>query len=214
MEPTDTKIRLLDTAEQLFAEKGVEATSLRTITAEADANLAAIHYHFGSKEVLIREVFARRIGPVNMERLRLLDELESRAGKKPLLLQKIIEAFIRPILLMHKTTDCDCRPFMRLMGRVYSESENVQKLVFGQFNEVAKRFISALQCALPKLSEIDISWRFKFMVGAMAMTVVSHAGFEKHLGEKNELVDMDSIINRLMPFLVGGFQAPAPILGE
>ena len=76
---TNTKDRLLDTAEQLFAQTGIEATSLRTITAEAGANLAAIHYHFGSKETLIQEVFARRVEPVNQERLRQLDELEATA---------------------------------------------------------------------------------------------------------------------------------------
>jgi AcrR family transcriptional regulator len=210
MAPTDTKIKLLDTAERLFSQKGIEATSLRTITAKAGANLAAIHYHFGSKEILIREVFARRIGPVNEERLRQLDALESRTDHTRPSLAKIIKAFVAPVLLMHKNCDFDCRPFMRLMGRVYSESEEVQKLVFGQFEEVAKRFISAFQKTLPKLSKIEVSWRFKFMVGAMAMTVVSHAGFEEYLGEYNELQDMEKIIKRLIPFLVGGFQAPSP----
>lgn len=208
MIPTDTKVKLLDTAERLFSEKGIEATSLRTITAEAGANLAAIHYHFGSKEVLIREVFARRIGPINEERLRQLDHLESQTDKKLFSLAKIIEAFVAPILLMNKKSEFDCRPFMRMMGRLYSESEEVQKLVFGQFEQVAKRFVAAFQKALPKLSEIEISWRFKFMVGAMAMTVVSHAGFEEQLGECNEMQDMEKIIKRLMPFLIGGFQAP------
>ena len=65
----DTHDRLLDTAERLFAERGIDATSLHHITAEADAKLASVNYHFGSKEELIRELFARRIGPINRERL-------------------------------------------------------------------------------------------------------------------------------------------------
>ena len=73
----DTRDRLLDTAERLFAERGVDATSLRHITTEAEANLASVNYHFGSKEALFRQIFARRIGPINEERLRLLDACEA-----------------------------------------------------------------------------------------------------------------------------------------
>lgn len=205
---TNTKDRLLDTAEQLFAQTGIEATSLRTITAEAGANLAAIHYHFGSKETLIQEVFARRVEPVNQERLRQLDELEAAAYPNAPSLKKIIEAFIYPVLLMNKVSEGDCRPFMRLLGRVYSESENIQKLLFSQFKETATRFLAAIQKALPHLPKIEASWRFKFMVGAMAMTVVSHAGFEEQLGSENEMQDMEAIIEKLMAFLIGGMQAP------
>ena len=68
---TDTRDLLLDTAERLFAEHGIDATSLRTITSEAAANLAAVHYHFGSKDGLIQEVFARRFDPLNEDRLQI-----------------------------------------------------------------------------------------------------------------------------------------------
>ena len=73
---TDTREALLDAAESLFAEHGVQAASLRAITQQAGANLAAVHYHFGSKEGLVRAVFSRRIGPLNEERLRRLEECE------------------------------------------------------------------------------------------------------------------------------------------
>ena len=73
--PSDTRDQILDTAERLFAEFVIDGVSIRTITAEAGVNLAAIHYHFGSKEALVREVFVLRIGPLNRERLRLLDDL-------------------------------------------------------------------------------------------------------------------------------------------
>ena len=61
----ETRTRLLDSAEQLFAERGIDATSLRAITTAAGANLASVNYHFGSKDELFREVVSRRIGPVN-----------------------------------------------------------------------------------------------------------------------------------------------------
>jgi len=80
MSHTDTKDRILDVAERLFAEHGFANTSLRSITAEAGANLAAVNYHFQSKDALIQAVFARRLGPLNQARLEMLDAAEARAG--------------------------------------------------------------------------------------------------------------------------------------
>ena len=72
-----TKEKILDTAERLFAEQGIGATSLRQIIGVAGVNLAAVHYHFGSKEALLEAVFARRIERVNRERLEMLDRVEA-----------------------------------------------------------------------------------------------------------------------------------------
>ncbi len=80
-----TKERLLDSAEHLFSRRGFSATSVRQITAEANVNLAALNYHFGSKEQLISAVFARRLGPLNEERIGLLERCCSEpSGEYPL----------------------------------------------------------------------------------------------------------------------------------
>ena len=79
----NTKDRILDTAERLFARDGFEATSLRSITAEAGVNLAAINYHFQSKEALVQAVIGRRMGPMNDRRLALLDAYEAQAATPP-----------------------------------------------------------------------------------------------------------------------------------
>ena len=78
--PVATKDRILDAAESLFMEHGFEATSLRSITAAADVNLAAVNYHFGSKEELFQAVLTRRLDPMNQERLDLLTALEREAA--------------------------------------------------------------------------------------------------------------------------------------
>ena len=92
----DTKEKMLRAAESLFSEHGFTATSVRMITAEADVNLAAMHYHFGSKEKLIIELFAWRLDPLNRERLELLDQFEAEAGEEPPALERILEAFVGP----------------------------------------------------------------------------------------------------------------------
>ncbi|HSP66595.1 MAG TPA: helix-turn-helix domain-containing protein, partial [Bryobacteraceae bacterium] len=89
----DTKSRILDAAEKLFGMNGFEATSLREITAEASVNLAAINYHFQTKDSLIDAIVARRIEPVNKRRLELLEA----AGPNPAL-EKILTAFMAPVM--------------------------------------------------------------------------------------------------------------------
>src|SRR6266568_5066457 len=90
-----TRTVLLDAAERLFAENGVEGTSVRDITKAAGVNLGAINYHFGTKERLALEVFARRLEPVNRERIARLDALEEAATDGKLKAEQIIDALIR-----------------------------------------------------------------------------------------------------------------------
>src|SRR5574340_767840 len=93
-----TKDRILDAAERLFAEHGFNGTSLRMITAAADVNLAAVNYHFRSKETLIEAVYKRRIGPANEKRLRMLDEYEAAAGDGAVPVENILRALVAPML--------------------------------------------------------------------------------------------------------------------
>src|SRR4051812_37672664 len=94
--PQDTKSRILDVAEELFSEQGLDRVSVRDITVAAKVNIASVSYHFGGKEELIAAVFARRISPVNQARVAALDELEAKAGAKSPKVEQIMEAFIRP----------------------------------------------------------------------------------------------------------------------
>ena len=94
----DTKTRILDAAERLFVEHGFEATSLRQLTTAAGVNLAAVNYHFGSKEELFQAVLTRRLDPMNQERIERLEKLEREASGKPLSCEKILFAMLIPAL--------------------------------------------------------------------------------------------------------------------
>src|SRR5437773_1036650 len=94
-QPSATRSRILDVAEELFGERGLDRVSIRNITRIARVNLAAINYHFGSKEDLIAAVFERRVVPVNEARLAALDRVEKSAGRRIPKLEAVLEAFIR-----------------------------------------------------------------------------------------------------------------------
>ena len=203
---TETKERLLNAAERLFAEKGIQATSLREITAEAGANLAAVNYHFGSKEALIRSVLDRRLQPLNGERLRQLEEAEAAAGEAGPEIDAILTALVGPAF---RLGDDDQHDFAALISRLHFETdENITELLVESFGEVQRRFFDALQRALPELSPRQLFFRLHFAIGAMAMLVVNqHVLIRASRGLITE-IDTDNAIRRLVNFLSHGFRAP------
>ena len=149
-----TKDRILDAAERLFARDGIEATSLRAITTEAGVNLAAVNYHFQSKDALVTAVFMRRVAPVNDQRLAMLEACEREAGDGPLPLERVLDAFVRPVVEIFGSR---ARDFAPLMGRLYTEpSEYLEKIYKSKIEPVAERFLRAYQRACPDCQET--SW--------------------------------------------------------
>src|SRR5256884_3847765 len=116
----DTKTRILDAAERLFVEHGFEATSLRQLTTAAGVNLAAVNYHFGSKEELFQAVLTRRLDPMNQERIELLEKVERDAGGRPLSCEKILFAMLIPALRLARDEKRGGKNFLRLLGPPHS----------------------------------------------------------------------------------------------
>jgi len=180
---------------------------LRAITSAAEVNLAAVNYHFGSKDELIQAVFARRLEPLNRERLRLLDKVE--ADETPL--ESIIEAFIGPAIRM--SHDPQGATFMRLFGHTLSQHDDrIMRLFTDQLREVIARFTAALGRALPHLERREVFWRMLFMVGSMAHTMALSDKLPAISNGLCEVADAEATIHRLVPFIAGGLRAQAPVL--
>ena len=207
MEHSDTRESLLDAAETLFSEHGIEAASLRQITQQAGANLAAVNYHFGSKDGLIRAVFVRRLKPLFDERIRLLEEcdLEAEDG-----LEQVLTAFLAPVVRMREAHQ-GCA-FGRLMGRAFSEpKEEVKAIVMEEFREGIERFLGAFRQLLPYLSEGERMWRFHFVAGAMSHTVSCAHVLEKYSGGACHPSDPEEALGQLVTFLAAGMRGPSRV---
>lgn len=204
-----TKDRILDVAESLFAEQGFAATSMRTITNQAGVNLAAVNYHFGSKDGLVQAIFARRLMPMNAERLRRLRMLERRhRGTIPL--HELIDAFVAPALELSRDEQGGGARFIRLLGRSYTESsETLQDSVRGMYQEVIESFKPAFAEALPGLDREELYWRLHFLVGTLAYCMSGSNMMRliatSHLSDNHEY---QRLVERLTTFLTAGLQAP------
>jgi AcrR family transcriptional regulator len=205
-----TKERILDTAERLFAEHGYAATSLRGIIADAGVNLAAVHYHFHSKEALLEAVILRRSVPANQERLALLGRFEQEARGDPPSLEKVIEAFVAPTLHMSRDPRSGGMVFMRLLGRLHAEGDLLPRILTSQFGDVFQRFGAALRAALPDLPREELLWRLNLAVGALAQGLRGGSQNPESLSDLSLSFDSETALERLVAFLSAGFRAPVP----
>ncbi len=200
---TDTKERILDAAEQLLAERGFAACSLREVTAAAGTNLGSVNYHFHSKEALIRAVFERRLGPINRRRLAALDECERRSSSRPVPLTHLLHAFLDPLLV----PDQDNRPFLRLLARMYTEPSYDLHLLFQAHMEpTVRRFLGAFRRTLPALAPEDLFWRLFFTIGAMAHTLAAGALLKLISGGACDPSNLEEASTRLIQFAEVGLK--------
>jgi AcrR family transcriptional regulator len=199
MNASDTRERLLDAAQQLFVERG--------ITTEAGANLASVNYHFGTKDELIRAVFARHLTPLNQERIRLLNDLENKSGPNALPLEAILNAFLKPTFEMRQNPKS--REFVCLLGRVLTESNDLKVIILQQFREVQQRYFSALQRTLPDLPLIDLTWRVHFLIGAMAHTLALPDQITPPCSTEKFATTDTNLMQRLIDFTAAGLRAPS-----
>ena len=208
----DTKGRILEATELLFIEFGYEAMSLRQITARAKVNLAAVNYHFGSKEALMQAVVGRRLDPLNTRRLALLTACEERWTKAQLTCDHVLGALFVPALQMARNPDTGGPAFLRLMGRVYSDtSPFVQSYLLGHYAPVFGRFFEAFSCALPHVPRAELGWRLHFSLKALAGVLAGD--------DLNNLLPMftqgkpmndASLLARLTALVVATLNAPMP----
>lgn len=211
----DTRERILDAAERLFMAHGYEGTSMRQITGEAGVNLAAVNYHFGSKESLMQEVFRRRLDWLNEERMRVLDAYEKDAGGNALKPSQIVDGFFGTLLRLADDDQHGGMTFLRLLGRTLTEpSEFIRTFLAHEYKPVMDRYKEALFRALPVVPKAEIVWRFHFMLGATSYAIAGTDALrlvtDWQIEEEDSTDRLDRLVPRLMSFLLGGLRAPLP----
>ncbi|SDT99564.1 TetR/AcrR family transcriptional regulator [Halopseudomonas salegens] len=208
MAQSETVERILDAAEQLFAEKGFAETSLRLITSKAGVNLAAVNYHFGSKKALIQAVFVRFLNPfvssLEQELNRRGQSHEEAPG-----LEELLDMLVRQALLVKPRSGNDLSTFMRLLGLAFSQSQGHLRKYLGEvYGGVFQRYMGLVHQAAPDLPAQELFWRVHFMLGSAAFTMSSmkalRAIAEAELGSHTGI---DQVLQMMVPFLAAGMRA-------
>ena len=206
MKSHDTVERLLDAAEELFAEKGVRQTSLREITGLAGVNLASVNYYFGSKLGLIEAVLRRRLDPLNTERLKRLSIIEDNArgaGISPDV-RGIMRAIFEPILTMMPS-----EAFFRLIARSMTDPDETVKEVFlREINPVFQLMFKLLKDACPHVPEDCLFWRVQFALGAMAHSLWGMGMIRMVPPGVDCEISRERLLELWLDFVTHGIEAP------
>lgn len=159
-----SEVEFLDAAETLFAQCGYEGTKVRAIAEAAGVNLGALHYYWGSKEVLFRAVCERRLTPLVEERIRLLDQCLLDATNGVPDLRQVLRAGIGPML---RASTVGGAQFGALMARTLSDpSPEVREVMRDIYDESVFRYVRLLRLASPHLEAQTFYRRLHIVLGA------------------------------------------------
>jgi len=214
-----TKTRILAATEKLFIQHGYDATSLRAITTEAGVNLAAVNYHFGSKEELFGIVLTHRLDVLNIERVRLLDALEARGVDAAHSVEQLIATMFLPALQLARNPERGGSDFLKFLGRAYADpSPFVADLLAHRYAAQDTRFVEAFAKALPELPAHDLSMRLHFMLDAISSTLASEDARKLMAGLAATCADVAeedvAVLTHLAPFLAGSLRAKVNQAGQ
>ncbi|TAE77672.1 MAG: TetR family transcriptional regulator [Verrucomicrobia bacterium] len=205
-----TKQKLVEAAEALFADEGFDRVSVRDITTRAGANVAAVNYHFGSREGLLALVMARQINPVNEERLARLDALERKIGGKALPVEEVLDAFVRPFATQVRRSELSEKLFFKLMGRMFGQQGGeLPPVVEALFVTVMGRFQRAFAKSLPGLAVEEIWWRMHLMAGAMIHTMAQADTLQRVSGGDSGTPGIEQTLSRFIRFAAAGMRQGA-----
>lgn len=205
----DTKTKILNAAEQLFAERGFADTSLRLITSQAEVNLASVNYHFGSKKELIQAVLARYLdvfAPALESSLQALVDDEKRVDQI-----QVFNCLIEPLLALDSFKHQGTTVFLSLLGRGYVESQgHLRWYIMTNYGKVVGLFNHVVREANPHLSKEEIFWRLHFTLGSVVFTMASSkALIDIAKADFGADVDIEGLIHRVIPFIAAGVSSPA-----
>jgi AcrR family transcriptional regulator len=205
-DPAGTPGRILLAAEKLFSERGIDAVGLREITTAAGVNSAAAHYYFGSKELLLEQLFALRAAPIAARREELLGNLKLDKEGRPIL-EDVLTAFLCPVLEVLNTPDS--LAFSLLCARMAFEREDVRRVGLSKgFNRSSEMTLKELARALPKMPAEVLGWRFHFLLGSMVYTMAMPDRNESLTLGKVNYWEPGAALEQMVRFAAAGFRAP------
>ncbi len=203
----ETRQRILDAAEALFAQHGFASVTVRQIMKRANADVALAYYHFDSKRDLFDAVLMRRAEHLNEVRLKALAEVEQRHPDDQPSVEEIVGAFVVPLLDLLASDHDRWQHYFALIAQVNNSPEWGGELMTKYFDPLVSRFIEAIRRALPDCREADVYWSYHFLSGALTLTFAETGRIDNLSGGVCRSSDMAAVSERMPAFIAAGFRA-------
>lgn len=202
----NTKQRILDSADALFAEQGYTQTSLRQVTSRAGVNVAAVNYHFGNKRNLIQMLFKQYLDVLMPAVTKALDSLEQAPDVG---LEEMLSALVPALLLLEQVRPNGTAQFVRLLGKGYNETQgHLRRFIMTHYGEVLRRIVRLIGRSLPNISASTLFWRLHFAMGSFVFSLSSsQALMEIAHADYQQDIHIDDLMQALVPFMAKGIAA-------
>ena len=210
-----TRFLLLNTAERLFGQNGMTATSLREVMKAADVNMAMVHYYFKNKEGLLDAILKRRLVPINRDRLNLLGKYALEAEGRPIAMENIIRAYVEPFIRLRDNSDEGGADFLKLFAWLRMEPNfSYHQLMKKHLGDSLTAFQKELKRSLPDKTDEELNWKWAFLGGTVVMTITLMDQIDWFNDEGDMGGSADWIIQNLVNYTATGFAstfAPEPV---
>lgn len=209
MAQSKTAKQILDAAEALFAEQGFIETTMRQITREADVNLAAINYHFGSKQGLIQSVAGHFLRPFTDYIEQSILEHRAVENSRPLKIEELLELLMRALLHVDQENTYALLMFTRLLELSYMKNqEELRQFISGRYGAKLRPYIQLVRSQSAMMEDDEFFWRLHFVMGSVIFTLSNYtqlAVIEK--SKYQSATEIEKILHRLVPVLSAGMNA-------
>ena len=208
----DTRAKILHATENLIVQEGPDV-SLRRIAESAGVNIASVHYHFGSKEGLIRAAMEELAVPISEARIAALEEYKKKSGDAPLKVEQIVEIFVRPYVCGVDGHRDAAHLLVRIALQNRVKPTPLTKSLLAQYlGPPAKILVDALAKSLPHLSKEELYWRFHFTISLVYASLTGlepDGSFAKLAGDACDVTDDEAIVSQLVAFISAGLKVPS-----
>lgn len=210
-----TRERILRAAERIYAASGFHGMSLRDVTLLAGVNLAAVNYHFGSKEKLIIALADRRLTPLNQERIHRLERLREKHHHQPIPVTELVASLIEPVFKALRQGRNNRAIMVRLVAQMMiDDTKRFTQIHKTFYKDVLDSYHDELQRSLPGLTSQQVYARF-FCAFALVLGVrLLHESMDWFLKIRSETKRLDILEQEMHAFLLGAFQSGADASGE
>lgn len=202
----ETRERLLDAAEELFANFGLYGVTVRNVSEHVGVDSALIPYYFGTKRGMFDAVFARRAETINSARMEAMAAYEASVGGQ-VTVEGVLRAFLSPILENDRHQDPGWRNFSALVALANNSKEWGGEMMSRYFDSVIHRLIQLLRKAMPDAKPADLYWSYQMLSGSLMVIQASTGRIELLSNDECRSDDVDAFSDRLIDYAAAGFRA-------
>jgi AcrR family transcriptional regulator len=201
-----TRERILDAAEELFAEHGFDGVTVRQVTRKAGVDVALAHYYFGTKRGLFDSVFLRRAAILNDARLKAIDDYQVNPGPEGATIEGFVQAFLDPVMERWATGSSGWKNYLAIVAQVNNTPRWGGETMARYFDPVIHRLIDALRGIMPGAHDVDLYWSYQFFSGTLTLTFAETGRIDRLSSGLCRSSDYEAVRSRMAAFVAAGFQ--------